>query len=73
MDKLLKGTIFIADSANFKVPKDKYLNKGHKNSYQIFCKFYKNDSLISTYNIYKNQGTYRGDFERFKPKTLPLS
>ena len=27
--------------------------------------------LISTYNIYKNQGTFPNDFERFKPKTPP--
>ena len=30
--KLLKGSVFIADSAKFKVPKDKYFNKRHKNS-----------------------------------------
>ena len=29
-----------------------------------------NDSSISLYNIYKNQGTFPGDFLRFKPKTL---
>ena len=31
--KLLKGSIFISDSGNFKVPKHKYFNKRHKNSY----------------------------------------
>ena len=31
--KLLKGSVFIADSAKFKVAKDKYFNKRHKNSY----------------------------------------
>ena len=31
--KLPKECIFIADSAKFKVPKDKYFNKRHKNSY----------------------------------------
>ena len=28
-----------------------------------------NDSSISLYNIYKNQGTFPGDFLRFNPKT----
>ena len=60
--KLLKGSIFIADSAKFKVPNDKYFDKRHKNSDTIFLKFYKNDSSISPYNIYKNQGTFPGDF-----------
>ena len=55
--KLLIGSIL-----KFKVPKDKYFDKRHQNSYQIFLKFYKNDSSISTYNIYKNQGTFPGDF-----------
>ena len=32
--------IFIADSAKFKVPKDKYFNKRHKNSNKIFLTFY---------------------------------
>ena len=54
--------IFIADSAKFKVPKDKYFNKGHKNSNKIFLTFYMNNSSISLYNIYKNQGTFPGDF-----------
>ena len=30
-----------------------------------------NDNSISLYNIYKNQGTFPGDFLRFKPKTPP--
>ena len=30
-----------------------------------------NDSSISLYNTYKNQGTFPGDFVRFKPKTPP--
>ena len=29
------------------------------------------DSSISLYNIYKNQGTFPGDFLRLKPKTPP--
>ena len=41
--------IFIADSAKFKVPKDKYFNKRHKNSNKIFLTFYMNDSSISLY------------------------
>ena len=53
---------FIADSAKLKVPKDKYLNKRHRNSNKIFLTFHMNDSSISLYNIYKNQGTFRGDF-----------
>ena len=61
--------IFIADSAKFKVPKDKYSNKRHKNSNKIFFTFYLNDSSISLYNIYEIQGTFPGDFKRFKPKT----
>ena len=60
--KLLKICIFIVDSAQFKVPKDKYFNKRHKNSNKIFLTFYMNDSSISLYNIYKNQGTFPGDF-----------
>ena len=60
--KLLKICIFIADSAKFKVPKDKYFNKRCKNSNKIFLTFYMNDSSISLYNIYKNQGTFPGDF-----------
>ena len=39
---------FFADSAKFQVPKDKYFNM--------------NDSSISLYKIYKNQGTFPGDF-----------
>ena len=54
--------IFIVDSAKLKVPKDKYFNKRHKNSNKIFLTFYLNDSSISLYNIYKNQGTFPGDF-----------
>ena len=30
-----------------------------------------NDSSISLFNIHKNQGTFPGDFYRFKPKTPP--
>ena len=60
--KLLKICISIADAAKFKVPKDKYFNKRHKNSNKIFITFYMNDSSISLYNIYKNQGTFPGDF-----------
>ena len=33
---LLKGRISIAASANFDVPKNEFVNKRHKNSYQIF-------------------------------------
>ena len=44
--------IFIADSAKFKVPKDKYFNKRRKKSNKIFLTFYTNDSSISLYNIY---------------------
>ena len=53
---------FIADSAKSIVPKDKYFDKRHKNSNKIFLIFYMNDSSISLYNIYKNQGTFLGDF-----------
>ena len=60
--KLPKGSIFIADSAKYKVPKDKYFNERHKNSDKIFLKFYKNDSSILLYNIYKNQDTFLSDF-----------
>ena len=66
-----KICIFIADSAKFKVPMDKYFNKRHKNSHKIFLTFYMNDSSISLYNIYKNQGTFPDDFLRFKPKPPP--
>ena len=59
--KLLKICIFIADSAKFKVPKDKYFNERHKNSNKIFLTFYMNDSSVSLYNINKNQGTFPGD------------
>ena len=52
----------IADSAKFKVPKDKYLKKRHKNSNKTFLTFYMNDSSTSLYNIYKNQGSFPGDF-----------
>ena len=30
-----------------------------------------NDSSISLCNIYNNQGTFPGDFKRFKPKNPP--
>ena len=53
---------FYCCSAKFKVSKDKYFNKRHKNSNKIFLTFYMNDSSISLYNIYKNQGTFPGDF-----------
>ena len=58
--KLLKGNIFIADSAKFQVPKDKYFKDRHKTIYQIFLIFYMNNGSISTYNLYKNQGTFPG-------------
>ena len=54
--------IFIADSAKFKVPKDKYFNKSHQNSNKIFLTFHMNDISVSLYNIHKNQGTFPGDF-----------
>ena len=53
---------FIADPAKLKVTKDKYFNKRHKNSNKIVLTFHMNDSSISLYNIYKNQGTFPGDF-----------
>ena len=41
---------FIAESAKYDVLKNGIFNK---NSYQIFLIFYKNNCLISTYNVYK--------------------
>ena len=38
---------------------------------KIVIRFYENDSSISPYKIYKKQGTFPGDFLRFKPKTPP--
>ena len=34
-----QGSIFIADLAKLKVPENKYFNKRHENSYQIFSYF----------------------------------
>ena len=37
---ILKGLIFIADSAKYDVLKNRFLIKRHTNSYQIFLIFY---------------------------------
>ena len=70
--KLLKICIFIADSAKFKVLKDKYFNKRHKNSNKIFLIFYMNDSSISLYNIHKNQAIFKDSSQKPHPHILKL-
>ena len=40
------------------IVKDKYYNKRHKNSYQIFLIFYKNNRSMSNYNIYNKNAAY---------------
>ena len=66
--------IFIADSAKFKVPKDKNFNKRHKNSNKIFLTFYMNDSSISLYNIYKKSGYLSRRFLKIQAKNpTPIS
>ena len=71
--KLLKGSIFIADSAKFKVPKNKYFDKRNRNSDKIFLKFYKNGSSISPYNTYKHRVPFQVIFKDPNQKPLPTS